>query len=389
MTERHQASSPAPTDTGFRFSIEFDSENRVLSASVNGRQLSGAALGDVPPPTQTADDSCCSSEAPAPLPAPPPPEAESCCASEPPAPAPAAELPVSSCSLDLAEARRISLCSTEIPSSRSISLRVLKKISVQTAIAASVVMLLQYAMYLTQFHDPDFVKRYGWWLFFLDISIIPLVTAMLYLRAFPYEKASHMMGMMIGMAIGTQVGAMIGAVLGATNGFFIGALAGILCGVSVAIYAAWCCGPMAVMHGLMGGTMGGTMGAMIIVMMMMDHVLIFMSIFTALNISLVLWFIYLYYRECCCTENLQPGKPINGLVLTAANIVSIGLISALMLYGPKGPGSWTGESMDMNAPSEGCVDEAGNPFEAKAWQKSCRNKGAAEMACGAMKKDGG
>jgi hypothetical protein len=360
MTEpNHPPATPlTPANASFRLTIEFDSENRVLSASVNGTQISGGlAASDTLALTHYGSE-------------------KSCCTSETPAPA-------------SARSDGESCCSVEIPASRRFSLEVLKKVSVQTVIATLVVALLQYAIYRTQFHDPDFVKRYGWWLFYLDISIIPLVTAMVYLRAFYYEKTSHMMGMMIGMTIGMQVGTMVGAVLGATNGFFIGALVGMLSGVFVAMYAAWCCGPMAVLHSLMGGIMGGTMGSMIIVMMMMDHVLLFMPVFTVLNITLVAWFIYLYYKECSCTENLQPGKPVNGFVLAGVNIVSIGLISALMLYGPKGPGSWMGEPADMSASNEGCIDDAGNPFEAKAWQKPCKTKGAAQMACGAMMNGGG
>jgi hypothetical protein len=327
-------------NNGFHLSITFDADNRVLSATVNDISIAPGTL----------------------------------------------DCPATSASYREEEGN---CCDVEIPESRKISFGVLKTLLGQTAIAAVVVVLLQYLVYRYLFHDPDFVKRYGWWLLYLDLSIIPLVTSIVYLRSFFYARMSHMMGMMIGMTIGMQVGTMIGAVIGATNGFFVGALAGMSAGVAIALYAAWCCGPMAVMHGLMGSIMGGTMGAMIIVMMMMDHVLIFMPVFTVLNIAILAWFIYMYSKECCCTANLQIRKPVNPYLLAFINVLSVGLISALMIYGPKGPGSWMGEPADMSASNESCIDDTGNPFAAKAWQKPCKTKGPVQMACGAMMMNGG
>jgi hypothetical protein len=230
-------------------------------------------------------------------------------------------------------------CQVEMPESRSIGLRVLKKVLRQSAVSVVVVALLQYLLYRYQFNDPDFINRYGIWLIYLDVSIIPIVTAIVYLRSFFYGQMPHEMGMMIGMALAMQIGIMVGAILGATNGFFIGALTGMLLGVAFGMYCAWCCGPVAVLHGLMSGIMGGTMGSMIIVMMMMDHVFIFMPVFTVLNIGILAWFIYTYFKACCCMANLQIRKLVNLYVFVGINILSIGLISALMIYGSKGAGS--------------------------------------------------
>jgi hypothetical protein len=324
------------TQGGFHLSITFDAEHRVLSATVN----------DVPLPVDSLDRRTASSSIGA--------DEGSC-------------------------------CNVEIPESRSLSQRILKTVLQQTLIAVFVVVLLQYLLYRYQFHDPDFVSRYGWWLFYLDASVIPIVTSIFYLRSFHYARMSHAMGMMIGMTIGMQIGAMVGAVIGATNGFFFGALTGMLLGVAVALYGAWCCGPMAVMHGLMSGVMGGTMGAMIIVMMIMDHVLIFMPVFTILNVGILAWFVYLYYKECCSTDHLQIRKLVNPYMLVGLDILIIGLLSALMIYGPRGPGSWSGERMDMNAANEKCADETADPFAAREGERSCKPRLPLQMVCGSEK----
>ncbi|RQW82289.1 MAG: hypothetical protein EHM62_03820, partial [Methylococcus sp.] len=146
------------------------------------------------------------------------------------------------------------------------------------------ILALQWLTYRVMLNrDPTFLDRYGWWILYLDISVVALVATLGYLRSYLYANANHMVGMMIGMTIGMQVGAMIGGVLGATNGFFVGSMVGMTLGSLYGVVTAWRCGPMAVMHGLMSGVMGGTMGAMVVMMMLPDHVLVFMPLFTTAN----------------------------------------------------------------------------------------------------------
>jgi len=325
---------------GFEITIKFDSENRVLSATVNDTTVCTRG------PEQRDQVSIA--------------ERESCCA-------------------------------PDVPASRKISERFLRIVLAETVISTVIVILLQYLSLRLLFNETlhDFLGRYGWWILYLDISAVALINTIIYLRSFFYEHMSHMMGMMIGMTIGMQVSTMVGAVVGATNGFFIGSVAGMTLGALAGVLTAWCCGPMAVVHALMMGVMGGTMGAMIIVMMMMDHVLLFMPIFTVFNIAILIGFTFLFYKECCCTQELHTRAPLSRYALSGINVLSVGLLTALMVYGPKGPGSWTGDpSETIEADNTACTDEAGNPFSAKEGEKPCKPQQPKQMACGAGMKCG-
>jgi len=212
--------------------------------------------------------------------------------------------------------------------------------------------ILQFLAYHLYFSNiPDFISRYVWWIIYLDISTVALVSVLGYLRAY-HLNTSHMLSMMIGMVVGMQAGTMLGAVVGATNGLFVGALVGMLSGGMFGIYIGCRCrSTMAVVQGLMSGGMAGTMGAMLIVMMLRDHVLYFMPFFTLTNILILLGFTYLFHEhavasgECSLREQSHGFFPLLGL-----NLLTTGLLAGLMIFGPKGSMVWTGAPlppMDM------------------------------------------
>jgi len=220
-------------------------------------------------------------------------------------------------------------------------------LNVVTVIVA--ILALQGLVYWNYFADaPLFLDRYGWWMLYLDLGVVPLIATLGYLRSYMYAHASHMMGMVIGMTIGMQVGTMIGGVVGATNGFFI--------------------------------------GAMVVVMMIPDHVLIFMPVFTTANLLILIWFTYLFYKEGVAAGKCQLRRPLILAQLGSFSLVTIGLLSALMVLGPKGPMVWKGHkrtAMGANA--------AENPLQPQELGKdgSTAQKHEMEMACGAMMTGGG
>ena len=220
--------------------------------------------------------------------------------------------------------------------------------------------LLQFLAYRRYFADtPGFAARYGWWLFYLDVSAVALAAVLGYLRSF-HLRTSHMLGMMVGMVVGMQAGTMLGAVVGATNGLFVGALAGMGAGVLFGIYIGCrCASTMAVVQGLMSGGMSGTMGAMLIAMMLRDHVLLFMPFFTLANLFILLGFTYLFHEHAVATgECPRRGRDPGFLSMLGLTLLITTLLAWVMIYGPKGPMVWVGEppppmdmgGMDMKRP---------------------------------------
>jgi hypothetical protein len=248
-----------------------------------------------------------------------------------------------------------------------------------TMLTLGSILALQWLAYRVLLNrDPTFLDRYGWWILYLDISVVALVATLGYLRSYLYANANHMVGMMIGMTIGMQVGAMIGGVLGATNGFFVGSMVGMTLGSLYGVVTAWRCGPMAVMHGLMSGVMGGTMGAMVVMMMLPDHVLVFMPLFTTANLLILVWFSRLFYQECVIGARCQMDRPMSLLNMLGVTTLTVGFLTALMVAGPKGPMVWTGQKRPLIGD-----EPTGNPFSLQDGAPT-RNKAPGEMSCGGM-----
>lgn len=221
-------------------------------------------------------------------------------------------------------------------------------------------------------------EHYGLWIFYLDVSVVALVSTLSYLRSYIYANAGHTVGMLIGMTIGMQVGTMVGGVLGATNGFFVGSMVGMGLGAFYGVLTAWCCGSMAVLHGLMGGVMGGPMGAMVVVMMLPDNVLIFMPFFTGINVLILMCFTYIFYRECVVQGRCPTKKPLGFPALLLATLLTTTGLAALVLFGPRG--AMALESSEVGSPAS---SDSENPFEAKETQKGASRR-VPQMGCGAM-----
>ncbi|MFH1917464.1 MAG: cation transporter [Nanoarchaeota archaeon] len=201
-------------------------------------------------------------------------------------------------------------------------------------LAIGILFVLEALAYVGIFRNiPDFLPKYGWWIFYLTISVVAIGIAMWHILSYK-AKITCMVGMMIGMTIGMQAGMMIGAIMGATNGFFIGSMSGMLIGVVVGALMGKCCGVMGIMEGMMAGLMGGTMGPMISVMMFNDHLLIFMPFYMAINLLIIVGLSYMFVQEVADGKEIK-RNPQNFPGFIAALIIATTILIALMTYGPR------------------------------------------------------
>lgn len=181
-------------------------------------------------------------------------------------------------------------------------------------------------------HIPNFMQNYGWWTFYLIISVTSICAVAWHFFAYK-TKYTCMTGMMVGMTFGMQTGMMLGAIIGATNGFFWGSMAGMLIGTTIGIVTGKCCGVMGVMEGAMAGVMGGTMGPMITVMMFSDHVLWFMPLYMIINLGILFAMSYMIYEEAIEGKRVVM-RPLDNTTLLAISIIITIALGALMIYGP-------------------------------------------------------
>tara|TARA_Y100000310_G_scaffold196122_1_gene196143 strand:- start:6404 stop:7327 length:924 start_codon:yes stop_codon:yes gene_type:complete len=180
----------------------------------------------------------------------------------------------------------------------------------------------------------DFLANYGWWLFYLNISIASVAAGTWHFLTYN-TKVTCMVGMMIGMTLGMQTGMMVGIVVGATNGFFVGSMVGMFLGVGIGAITGKCCGIMGVMEGMMAGLMGGTMGPMISIMMFADHLLWFMPFYMLVNVAILLGFSYMLYEEVVEGKNNLEKRKIEFSTLASFSVILTFIIAYIMIYGPK------------------------------------------------------
>ncbi len=191
--------------------------------------------------------------------------------------------------------------------------------------------VFSYVLFLNRV--PNFIQNYGWWIFYLNISIAVLAMAYWHISAYR-TRITCMVGMMVGMTIGMQTGLMIGAVVGAVNGFFIGAMVGMILGVIVGALAGKCCGIMGILEGMMAGLMGGTMGAMITFMMFPDHVLLFMPFYMLINVVILWGLSYMLYEEVA--ENKHVARaPMDFISIASISVIVAFVIMTIMINAPK------------------------------------------------------
>lgn len=184
---------------------------------------------------------------------------------------------------------------------------------------------------------PGFLTKYGFWIFYLNISVVSISIAILYILL-NKTKVPCMTGMMIGMTVGMQIGMMIGAVIGATNGYFTGAMTGMILGSIGGIIAGFTSNStMSWVQGLMSGIMGGTMGPMISVMIFTDRILVFMPFYMLLNLILIWGFMKMYHEEAIVGNKELSQKNVDLLTFVSACIIITAILIVIMVYGPKSP----------------------------------------------------
>jgi hypothetical protein len=213
---------------------------------------------------------------------------------------------------------------------------VLEKAAIINALGAFMILVsLELLLYFGLFSTmPDFIPRYGWWLFYLDISVAALGAAAWHIYSYK-TNVSCMAGMMIGMTFGMQTSMMIGIILGATNGFFIGAIVAMIVGIGAGVLAGRCCGVMGIMEGMMAGVMGGTMGPMISVMMINDHLLWFMPLFTIANIAILVGLMHMWLREVVEPAHNASKRQLDSLTFISLCIIATTALATIMIFGPK------------------------------------------------------
>ncbi|MGV8172397.1 MAG: hypothetical protein ACP5OA_06925 [Candidatus Woesearchaeota archaeon] len=191
--------------------------------------------------------------------------------------------------------------------------------------------LVAYFLVLNQI--PNFIGKYGWWILYLDISVVTLAGALWYYVSYK-GYVSCMASMMIGMTLGMQTGMMLGAVFGAVNGYFIGAMIGMLLGTFVGLVTGRA-SIMGALQGMMSGLMGGTMGAMITVMMFTDNVLWFMPFYMLINVAILIGFVYMYHDEVIKDNKDVVKKDISFGTLMLWCIISTIVLSSILIYAHK------------------------------------------------------
>jgi hypothetical protein len=200
-----------------------------------------------------------------------------------------------------------------------------------TFIALVVVQVIGYFTFLNQI--PNFLIKFGWWIFYLDVSIATIAGALWYYASYK-GYVSCMASMMIGMTFGMQIGMMLGAVFGAVNGYFVGAMVGMILGSIVGVITGRS-SIMGVLQGMMSGLMGGTMGGMITIMMYTDHVLYFMPFYMILNVAILIGFIYMYHDELIKDNNEVVKCKISVWTLVSLSVIIGVIFSIILIYGPK------------------------------------------------------
>ncbi len=188
-------------------------------------------------------------------------------------------------------------------------------------------------LYFIKFqYIPDFLPKYGFYLFFAVLSYALIVPTVRQIRA--YKQMNCMSGMMVGMTIGMMAGFLGGYFVGATNGLFVGGAFGMLVGMILGIWMGSCCGVMGFMEGMMAGFMGGWMGAMTSVMLLNDHlksasVIIFVAC-SAILVSLN----YLIYLE---TKESEVQRKEDHFITGLISFILTTITAWLMVYGSRSP----------------------------------------------------
>jgi copper chaperone CopZ len=203
-----------------------------------------------------------------------------------------------------------------------------------TAMTFLGLLAIEFVVYLAVLKTiPDFLSRYGWWMLYATIAVVSVASAIWHMRAYR-ARVTSMVGMMIGMTFGMQTGMMLGTIVAATNGLIMGGMTGMLVAVAVGIYNGRCCGIMGVLEGMMAGVMGGLMGSMIGTMFSVNHILWLMPFFFLINVIIMWGLSYMLFEEVV-EERKAQRTPTPFLTFFSYCFIATGLLTALIVYGPK------------------------------------------------------
>lgn len=186
-------------------------------------------------------------------------------------------------------------------------------------------------LYYSSFkYIPNFMPKYGFFLFFAALSyaiIIPVARQVKTFKQFPC-----MSGMMIGMTVGMIAGFLAGYYIGATNGLFLGSVFGMAVGIGFGVWLGKCCGVMGFMEGTMAGFMAGPMGAMTSVMLLNDNLKPMTFIVTLVGALIIFSLNYMIYLE---TKGTEEKRREGNLIPIGISIALIIITTLLMVYGPR------------------------------------------------------
>lgn len=177
---------------------------------------------------------------------------------------------------------------------------------------------------------PDFVPKYGFYLFFAILSYSLILPSIRQVRA--YKEFPCMSGMMIGMTIGMISGFLSGFYVGATNGMFYGGIFGILIGMFFGIWNGKCCGAMGVMEGMMAGFMGGLMGAMTAIMMFNDNLKAAAIVIFIVSAIIMVGLNFMIYKE---TREFERKHKDNESFIIFLSLALTIITTWIMVLGPR------------------------------------------------------
>ncbi len=203
----------------------------------------------------------------------------------------------------------------------------LLKIVVYSLISSFAILGILYFLKLQ--YIPNFIPKYGFYLFLAVLSYALIIPAIYQVRS--YKQFACMSGMMIGMTIGMVAGFLSGFFVGATNGLFIGSMFGMLVGIPLGIWNGKCCGIMGTMEGIMAGFMAGPMGAMTAVMLLNDHLRLATVIFTFVALFIGGSLNYMIYKEMK-SENHQKEDIFISVIISVILTV---ITTWFMVFGPR------------------------------------------------------
>ncbi|MEM3091106.1 MAG: hypothetical protein QXX55_01395 [Candidatus Pacearchaeota archaeon] len=179
---------------------------------------------------------------------------------------------------------------------------------------------------------PNFISKYGFYIFFIILSYSLILLSMKHVRA--YREFSCMPGMMIGMTIGMISGFLPGFFIGATNGIFIGSVFGMAIGIFFGVWNGKYCGIMGVMEGIMAGFMGGIMGAMTAIMMINDNLKAAGVLVFLVSGVIVLGLNYMIYKETKTAEMERKHEEDEFFTIFWSLLLTV-LTIWFMVFGPK------------------------------------------------------